>query len=76
MPKACGRVLTNARVANSCQTVCPAFYRQESFMFRAIQIIVALLFLAILTAVASWAQEDLSKQSQNPVGNLIRSNGV
>jgi Ca2+/H+ antiporter len=45
-------------------------------MFRAIQIIVALLFLAILTAVASWAQEDLSKQSQNPVGNLIRSNGV
>jgi len=45
-------------------------------MFREIQIIVTLLLLAILTAVASWAQEALSKQSQNPVGNLIRSNGV
>jgi len=38
---------------------------------RAIQIIVILLLVAMLTAVPGWTQEELAKQSQNPVGNII-----
>jgi hypothetical protein len=40
-------------------------------MFRAIQIIFTLLLIVMLSAVASWAQEDLAKQSQNPLGKII-----
>jgi hypothetical protein len=40
-------------------------------MFRTIRIIFTLLLYVMITAVASWAQEYLAKQSQNPIGNLI-----
>lgn len=43
----------------------------SSIMFRAIQIIFTLLLIVMLSAVASWAQEDLAKQSQNPLGKII-----
>lgn len=32
---------------------------------------VMLLLLAVLTTVPAWTQEDLAKQSQNPIGNII-----
>jgi len=40
-------------------------------MLRTIHVIVILLLLAMLTAVPAWTQEDLAKQSQNPVGDII-----
>jgi len=40
-------------------------------MLRATQTIVIWFFVAMLTAVPGWAQEDLAKKSQNSVGDII-----
>jgi hypothetical protein len=40
-------------------------------LIRTTQAIVICFFVVILTAAPGWAQEDLAKQSQNPVGNII-----